>query len=195
MGDHLEKPELLGHLEKRVKKDPQDLLDIQEGQVIKETKVLKEGMVHLVEKEKGVRMVFKEKEVKLDQEDSQEELEYQVQREIQVNLGPRVQWASKELLVQKGQEVHLGRLVFREFLVKMVSLVHLVQLGNLVRLESPVFLELLVCLENLVDLVNQEKKDLQVPLVPKADLAYQVHLVCQDSPEKEVFLDFRECLA
>lgn len=111
------------------------------------------------------------------------------------------------------------RLVFPEFLVKMVSLVHLVkeellenmvlkdlleylvlldhlvQLGNLVRLESPVFLELLVCLENLVDLVNQEKKDLQVPLVPKADLAYQVHLVCQDSLEKEVFLDFRECLA
>ena len=75
--DHLEKPELLGHLEKRVKKDHQDLLDIQEGLVIKETKVLKEGMVHLVAKEKGARMVFKEKEVKLDQEDSEEELEDQ----------------------------------------------------------------------------------------------------------------------
>merc|ERR1719317_1004419 len=176
-------------------------------------------MVHLVAKEKGARMVFKEKEVKLDQEDSEEVLEDQVQREIQVNLGPQVQWASKELLVQKGQEVHLVRLVFPEFLVKMVSLVHLVkgellvnmvlkdlleylvlldhlvQLGNLVRLESLVFLELLVFLENLVDLVNQEKKDLQVHLVPTADLANQVRLVCQDSLEKEVFLDFLECLA
>lgn len=115
--------------------------------------------------------------------------------------------------------MHLVNLVFLEFLVKMVSLVHLVkeellvnmvlkdlleypvlldhpvQLGSLGRLESLVFLELLVCPENLVGLVNQERKDLQAPLGLKADLAYQVHLVCQDSLEKEVFPDFRECLA
>jgi len=71
---HLEKLELLDHQEKKAKKDPQDSLDIQEGLGIKETKEPKEGMEHLEEKEKGVKMVFKERGGKLDQEDSGEEL-------------------------------------------------------------------------------------------------------------------------
>lgn len=73
----LEKLVLSDHLEKRVKKDHQVLLDIQEGLVIRETKEHKEGMGHLVAKEREARMVFKEKEVKLDQEASEEELEDQ----------------------------------------------------------------------------------------------------------------------
>jgi len=74
---HLEKLVLLDHLERKGKKDHQDLLDTQEGLAIKETRELKEEMVHLVGKERGVKMVFKERGVKLDQEALEEELEDQ----------------------------------------------------------------------------------------------------------------------
>lgn len=73
----LVKPEPLDHLERKAKKDPQVLLDIQEDREIRETKEPKEGMVHLEAKEKGVKMVFKERGVKLVQEGLEEELEDQ----------------------------------------------------------------------------------------------------------------------
>jgi hypothetical protein len=119
------------------------------------------------------------------------------------------------LLDQKGQEVLLVILVYREFLVKMELLVPLVreerlvnmalketleylvllvllgQQESLVRLESQESLEHPVFLENPADLVNQEKKDLQGHTVLKAGLVYPDHLVCQVSLEKEVYLDFR----
>lgn len=123
------------------------------------------------------------------------------------------------MLDQKGPEVPLVILVYREFLVKMELLVllareeHLVNMAlketleylvlrvllgqqeSLVRLESQESLEHPVFLENLADLVNQEKKDLQGHMVLKAGLVYLDLLVCQVSLEREAFLDFRECLA
>lgn len=123
------------------------------------------------------------------------------------------------MLDQKGQEVLLVILVYREFLVKMELLVPLVreerlvnmvlketleylvlpvllaQQESLARLESQESLEHLVFLENRVDPVNQEKKDLQDHMVLKAGLVYPDLLVCQVSLEREAFLDFRECLA
>jgi len=123
------------------------------------------------------------------------------------------------LLDQKGPEVRLVILVYREFLVKMELLVllvreeHLVNMAlketleclvlrvllgqqeSLVKLESQESLEHPVFLENLADLVNQEKKDLQGHMVLKAGLVYLDLLVCQVSLEREAFLDFRECLA
>lgn len=123
------------------------------------------------------------------------------------------------MLDQKGPEVPLVILVYREFLVKMELLVllvreeHLVNMAlketleclvlrvllgqqeSLVKLESQESLEHPVFLENLADLVNQEKKDLQGHMVLKAGLVYLDLLVCQVSLEREAFLDFRECLA
>lgn len=112
-----------------------------------------------------------------------------------------VKLVSLEFLARMVSLVHLVKeeplvsMVPRELLEYLVLLDHLAQLENPDRLESPVFLALPVFLGNLAGLVNQEKKGPQDLLVLKADLAYQDHLVCQDFLEKEVYLDFQECLA
>merc|ERR1719481_2345916 len=95
-------------------------------------------------------------------------------------------------LVHLVKEEPLVSMVSRELLEYLVLLAHL---ANQDRLESLVFLALQVFPGNLDGLENQEKKGPQDLLVLKADLAYQDHLVCQDFLEKEVFLDFQECLA
>ena len=125
--DHQGKLEHLDHQEKRVKKDHQGLQDIQEDQVIRVTKEPKEEMGHKEVKENGGKTVFREKEVKLDQEafvvglDVQEVLVFQDLKEILANLGLQVQWESKVLLDQKGQEDLLENQAFLVYQEKMGS--------------------------------------------------------------------------
>merc|ERR1719204_1898963 len=133
--DHLENLDRLDLLVKKEKMDHLDLLDTLVDQGIRETKVPKVEMDHLVLKEKEAKMVSREKEDKLVLEDSEVELE---DLEALESLDPRERL---EFLDQKVLGVHLVRLDYQEYLAR-TKLLDLLEKED--RLENMVLLDQLV---------------------------------------------------